>query len=719
MMMSDFPGFEWAVITVLVAWCGLFYGFLRMVLGKRQQTLTILLAGLIQGLVVLGILIILWNPCSRTTTPQTIPNRVLVVMDTSQSMSIADIPQGTRLSAATTSFSTHANTQGDRSPQFEILGLDTTLYRCQQCEQLTPSGSHSRLNPLLQGLSEENAAKSLKDVVGVLLFTDGQFEDSDLERAQRIWPDSLEPIIIGVGSPDELSDLRIVDVRTPARVPLGTVCPIDITVASSQAFHDPIQLDVLLDDLILETVTLPPKDWLFDQGQVQKTITCQWSMIQPGEHLLGARLAPHADDLIPTNNEGWTQVEVTEAPMFRVLLYSQRLSMQVGKLRRVLESDPTVMLDLCLDVIKNDHLARYAGLSRQSVAFPTDLEPYDLIVMATSQASQWNSALIDNLYDYVVHHGGGLLLLTDPVEPDALRWKQNRLRQLLPIIDPNSPSSDNSTAGMLHATPEALKLGMVTNTFFQTLDLPVHAWNLGSPKPASTTLFEVEQKPTVLMHRVGQGHVCLMGLSKLFQLYREDRHGGTLYELINPLIRRLAPQPGQESGMRVFAERMPGRTDDLTITAWIEERDHQALDNAEVLVSLNDQTIALIPLGQGQYQATVPYSGPQCLVVRAQAQSRGTYLGEAVTVTRLPSLRSEMSQTRLNEPLLKNLAQILEGQYLPLNEVDHTLFDRFQGRRQTRPIEKVTPQWPRWPIWAALCLLLCMGWTIRRSIGLG
>ncbi len=36
MMMSDFPGFEWAVITVLVAWCGLFYGFLRMVFGQTS-----------------------------------------------------------------------------------------------------------------------------------------------------------------------------------------------------------------------------------------------------------------------------------------------------------------------------------------------------------------------------------------------------------------------------------------------------------------------------------------------------------------------------------------------------------------------------------------------------------------------------------------------------------------------------------------------------------
>ncbi len=722
----DYPGHGWA-ISACVLVCGLVgFGFFRLFLVRRLHAAAILLAGILQGVCALWVLLVLWNPSAMQESSRYKRNRVLVVMDTSESMSIQDTGQGTRLDAAIASFETHAVPLESAGPEFQVLGLDATLYGCDQPAQLTRWGTHSRVEPLAKRLADlvtdGNASDPDHNVSGVVVMTDGQFEDTWHWPGTLSWPASLKSVVIGVGSPEVPSDVGVVDIRVPGRVARGSLCPIEISVTCTEASQKEVEMDVVLDDVIIERVLLDTHGWTYQQGRAQQVVTCQWPMNEPGQHILGARIAQDESDKNPANNEAWTLMEVIEPQTSRVLLYSRRMTSEVGKLRRVLADDTRVVLELCLDVIKDRRTSRKSSHSRLSVLFPyglAEFKRYDLIVMVTTDETQWNKTQIDHLYDYVAQHGGGLVVLAEASAEGVLAWQHEELQHLLPVTSTGLVLDEGPAVGILGPSQASLERRLFQGLSTERHDLPVLSWPLGRLKPATTSLAIVDQAPAVVVHRVGQGHVCAVGLSKLFQLYREDEAGGTLFDLVSTLVRLVSPEPGQNSGMRVFAERVPGEPGQLSVTAWVKDEAMMPVDQAVVLATWGDQTVGLTAMGQGRYRTIVPYTGPQSVVVRAEAQLQGEYLGESMAAVRLPAVRSEMSRIQLNESWLKDVSQAMQGEYVRLDDVDQSLFEQFEGRRALTPVVEVTPVWPSWIGLCVFCGLLCTGWSIRRSLGMG
>jgi hypothetical protein len=255
-----YPGHGWAVLIGTLACALVGLGFYRLFRDRRLHAVAIGLAGVLQGLCVVCVLLILCDPSALKETPHYTRNRVLVVMDTSESMSIEDTTQGTRLDAAIAAFETHATPDDDTGPQYQILGLDSSLYGCDQPDQLTRWGSHSRVAPLSQRLSEliadANGSASTETISGVVLMTDGQFEDAWHWPGDVEWPDGLKAVVVGVGSPNMPSDVGVTQVRVPARVSQGSLCPVEIAVSCTEDIQGPLMLDVVLDDVSIKRVTL-------------------------------------------------------------------------------------------------------------------------------------------------------------------------------------------------------------------------------------------------------------------------------------------------------------------------------------------------------------------------------------------------------------------------------------------------------------------------------
>jgi len=651
---------------------------------------------------------------------------VLVVMDTSESMSVQDMDQGTRLDAAIDTLTTCVSLFDTDGPEYQILGLDTGLYGCESPDQLIRWGSASRVRELSRRLSDLLADANDSDTTqapsGVVLMTDGQFEDMWQWPDHTAWPESLASVVIGVGSTSALTDVSVTELRVPRRVPQGSVCSVDIELSCTGDISDPVRMDVMLDDKTVHSVTVDATNWQFNRGQAQQIVTCQWPMKTTGRHVWGARITPGPNDRIRANNEAWSLMDVVERQSNRVLLYSQRATMNVGKLRHVLASDPRVILDVCLDVIKNRWLSRKSSQTAAGVRFPYDpneFSVYDLIVMVTSDDSQWDTTQINHLYDYVAKQGGGLILIADASKPGVLHWHQEQLRQLLPVTLPDITMQAEPALGVLSASQESRERRLFQGLSFEAHDLPVLSWPLGHAKPATSSVSVVDNKPAVCVHRVGQGQVCVVGLSKLFQLYREDQEGGLLFDLISTLVRLVTPEPSEHSNLRVFAERVGDRPDHLSVTAWVKDQTQQSVDGADVLVTLEAQVVSLTAMGRGRYHAVVPYTGPQSVVLHAEAQMQGQYLGESLSTVRLSSLQTEMSRVQLNEPMLQDLSRAMHGEYIHISDVEPSVFDRFEGRRVLTPIVKVTSVWPRWSALCVLCVLLCLGWSVRRSLGMG
>lgn len=718
----NYPGHVWAILAGTLVCAAVFFGFIRLFQVRRLHAPAICCAGLMQGLCALGLLVILWNPSAIQEIPRSVRNRVLVVMDTSQSMSIQDTDQGDRLNAAVQAFKIHAQADSDARPMYQVLGLDSTLYAC-TTDTLTRWGTHSRVGMLKQRLGEwmtdANETGQETDVTGLVLFSDGQFEDVGSGVSDMVWPQGFKAVVVGVGSALALADVGVVDVHVPGRVPKGSLCPIDVTVTSTQDVNEPLALDLILDDVVIEQALLEPGQWTAGEPQQQR-VTFQWPMQQTGQHVLGARISHMDGDRNSANDEAWTVLDVMEQQTSRVLLYTRRASLQVGKIRRVLEMDSQVVLDVCLDVIKDRRTALKAGQSSGAVSFPyepNEFKVYDLIVLVTSEPSVWDETQVRNLYGFVAEQGGGLIVVADSTGQGLFTDSRPMITRLLPVI--TTDMTTGPALGGLAPSREALDRRWFQADSFGFQDGPVLAWPLGQLKPAAWDLARVNDQPALSLHRVGKGHVCVVGLSKLFQLYREDRSGGVLSTLFSALVRAAAPQPDTASGLCVFAERVPGLADRIWVTARIEAQADRFVDDATVLVTLNGQVWSLSAMGQGWYRVEVPYSGPHSLVIHAEAQAQGGYLGTCDTAVRLPSVRDEMSDIQLNKSGLKDLSKAIHGEYVHVNDVDRSVFDRFDARKTLQPEIEVDSLWPRWMVLCVLSILLCASWMIRRSLGMG
>ncbi len=137
-----------------------------------------------------------------------------------------------------------------------------------------------------------------------------------------------------------------------------------------------------------------------------------------------------------------------------------------------------------------------------------------------------------------------------------------------------------------------------------------------------------------------------------------------------------------------------------------------------MLLSVGDQAVTMEPAGEGRYTAELDLGSAESVVATAQAEQNGTFLGERTIAANLPPVRNEMSETDLDEPFLKALAQRLGAKYLHIDDVDNKIAGTFTAKQQIGTTQEITSAWPRWPLLLLLCLLLSIKWFLRRSIGL-
>jgi hypothetical protein len=243
-------------------------------------------------------------------------------------------------------------------------------------------------------------------------------------------------------------------------------------------------------------------------------------------------------------------------------------------------------------------------------------------------------------------------------------------------------------------------------------------YQIGAVKPAAMTFATVADVPVVSMHRLGRGRVCLLNASKLFTLYREDREGGALSELICSLVAYLGRTPAQGAGVELFVERMAEDPRRIAFNAYVVDKSFQPVTGANVLLTAGERVVGMEPTGRGYYRATLDWGLAQSLVATAQAEFNGVFLGERTIAANLPPVRDEMSCVDLDEPFLRALAERVRARYVHIDDLDDKATKLFIPRRQIGITESVTSLWPRWPVLAILCLLLSAGWFIRRAIGL-
>jgi len=747
MIFANYPG-HFIVIFLLAVSAGLVVLAFRCREMQKEQirSYKFLLMGLRYASILI-LLVILWNPSRYKLVDQVARNSVLALFDTSRSMSVIEQQDSTRLDKAVEFFNNTFRPGDKKGPEYTILGFDNHVYHSGSTQLLKRWGTGTDMQSVFAAIGKydiadsgdsdktENTAEAAdgghdrnarsSKTKGAVIFTDGRADEASLATYVPLVRDDFPIVIVGVGSRKDVPDIGIKSIKSPARASIDSIYTVEVVVSAVNPGKDPVVVELLEDDEVIEEKQIDPEIFSGESAKEKKDVTVEFSISADslGSHSFLARARPIKNEVNRDNNIRGAIVEVVETEKLRVLFYTQAANFNVGKIRQVLARDHRIQLDFGLDAIKTLGLSADASKKLGYVRLPENSEgfnKYGIIILGHCLLDNLTSEQIDGLYSFVVNRGGGLILLPGRGDFGPGHWKNPGIKALYPVIfEQDDPKLWPPNPRRIELTTEALSGNIITPDDLQQYDIEVSAfYRIAGVKPAASTFAESGDIPLITLHRVGRGRVCLLNISRLFLLYREDEQGGLLYKLVSGLISNIGTTPEPAAGIELFAERTDSQSDKVRFNARVCDNSFSPVEQANVLLNIKEQVVAMEPTGKGYYIAEIDNVEIDTVIAKAQAELGGIFLGERTIAVNLPPRQTEMSDTQVNEQFMQTLAERINGKYIHADEISTDITKIFDAQTHIGTTRSMTSIWPRWLLFMVLCIILSMEWFLRRKKGL-
>ena len=752
MIFVNYPGHFIACLLIIALGVLVFFAFRSDELKKAKLKRYRLPLALLQYISIFILLLILWDPSRTKVNEEITKNSVLTLFDTSESMSIVEEGKVTRLDKAIDIFNKRFNPSDSEGPNYQVFGFDRKFYRSGTSDFLRRWGSETNMHSIISMLHKYNVTEETdkteeddqtdifytsesinkkqvgnkNSIAGAVIFTDGQADDKNLDSYLPVQGEKFKVLLVGIGSRKPQSDIAIKSINAPSRVAIETAYKVQVTVSVKNAQDQPVIIELLKDDFVIDSKQLPSDIFIRKNKKViTNNITIDFTLGAEslGDCVLSVRAKALENEVNLANNIRSTMVEVVEQTKLKVLFYSQWASFDIGKIRQALARDSKIQLDLAFDVVKAPILSDEAYRRSSYVKLPDnreDFNKYDVIILGSCNLDNFTIAQLDSLYSFVVDRGGGLILLPGKDESGPTAWMNEKARALIPVIfNSDELSVEQYNSGKIEFTLEGIDSKVISPEMLEEYDEPVSTYYpLIKTKPAATTLAHVEDKPVISVHRVGRGRICLLNLSKLFHLYREDLEGGLLNKLMAGLTSYVGRIKNLEAGVGLFAERSTDQTNKIKFNAYVCDKSFEPVTGANVLLNIGEDVSVMNELGGGYYITEIENIKDQSIIATAQAEVNGIFLGEKTIAVNLPPIRDEMANVDFDETFLRTLAKRMNARYFYAEDINEDVRQIYKAHARQYSSHRMTSIWPNWLLLIMLCTILSFSWFLRRAVGL-
>lgn len=680
---------------------------------------------------------------------------LIVIVDTSTSMSRTDAPDGQpRLKHAADGI-LRAELLDELARKFKLrlFAFDRTAYPLDAATSASPNlvglaaegsttdfaASYGAAKDLLAAASDER----LPDGAGrrVLMVTDG-VDHGGTDFAEVAERDGVIVDVLPVGAASESRPERatVVDVQTPSRVLLASETKFTALVRRGDDGAATYELVMFEDDK--EAVR---RDAAFAAGVREQLVELAHRPTETGlrryEFELvpqGAQPAARASDAEPRYG---VDVQVIDDKL-EVLVLEDRWRWDFKYLKRVLEDDPsfhfTAMLarggSAFLQMGEPDSKADLAGFPQSRA----DLELFDVIVLGDVRPTRWPAKLAGAIADAVIEDGKSLIVVAGPALGEFAKIPE--LNALLPVelsVDSASPVEGPLEVRL---TPEGARSGPFTEAGKSNVGPLPSIDRIYAPlrkRPAAAVLVEAAAKangagPLIVMAEqpVGRGRVLYVGTDALWKwqtLPAADEDGRTPYErLWQQTLRAFAPQRSATTALRLAADRSRYQSGDRVLLR-AQSPPHlgdspRKLEASVVLPDGRRLPLAFEqdPAAADAQLATFDVSAPGRYRISATAtaddQAGGGIVAQASTAIDVVAGGSEADDREVDHAALARLAARTGGRVVDL--ADRATWPA-PANGQVAQVE--TPYtanlWDNLLLPALLCVVLGIDWLIRMLRG--
>lgn len=688
------------------------------------------------------------------TTMQAAPQETYlgVLIDDSQSMSIADLPGGQSRQAAIGETFFEDGIIDELSEFFQIrtFRFDGQTQRINGMEGLSEEGTASSVNQALRYVDDQLNGLRLG---GLVLVTDGADNgDSDPINAAQDFGNRRIPIFtVGVGQEDIPQDIGIVDVTAAKTVLEGSVFNVQVDVNHQGFEGQEVGLSIRDGEEIVatEVVTLGAEG-------VARRFDLELTPERPELIVYDLQIELQSGEIIEQNNSYSFLVDNTEKPPLDVLYIEGHPRNEYKFIRRAVQGDDSIRLATYLQTGPEKYY-------RQGIESPTelaegfpaskeDLYAYEAIVLGDIEESFFNDDQLQMIDEFVAERGGGFLM-SGMVDEEFI---DTPIADILPVTIVEENFLPGHLRGGIrrgdHPTAELFYPRLTNNGEFSPLlrlsgedSLNENFWRqlpelqgvyvTGRIKPGATVLLEHpvlqyqnQPLPIVAQQRYGSGRSVSVTTASTWRwqmmMHSEDQSHETIWR---QLLRWLAVSAPERITIE-FDREFYNVGDEVNVTALVLNDQYEPDNDATLWMQTTDplDQVSDVPMEwnieeDGVYRAnfTVEEEGVFSLLVDVASAAGDAAVDASEKRTAFvvtPSLR-EYTNAEMDAGLLGRIADASGGSYFNLSDVNGLPESvEFTPNAYSREVQ--IDLWDQPWLLALLILLLCIDWISRRMKGL-
>jgi uncharacterized membrane protein len=695
-------------------------------------------------LAIVLIVLLLFRPILTLQTETVDRHRLLLLVDTSASMSTADDPSGsTRWDQVRGKIEQWWPQLGS---QFDVELMEfsdqaRSLEDIDALTQLQPTGRATSLTRALQA-----ARKQVHGTAGtVMLLTDG-IHNAAGDPVQTARQSGLTIHTIGVGSnlrnSPSFRDVWITNLDCPPQLVLANRALLTAAVESVGFDRRVVKVQLEEDGKVIEQT-----DLTLTGSRGPQSVKFEFLPTKRGPHSYTIRIPPLKEEAIQKNNQRTALTQVVDIGI-RVLYLEGALRAEYGALvERFLSRDPDIEFCALVQVRRNEFVQRTNIKDFKLDAIPSDpaiLKRFNVFILGNLDSTFLKPAQTAALIE-AVREGGGLVMLggTNGLGPGG--YGGTALEGILPVKVGTRDIGQVTESFLPMLTVEGRNHLIFTNIagFFPSPGIEPKEKGLPpllgcvrveDARPSATVLayygIDKDAKtgmPVLAVQPVGKGRTAVFtgDTTRVWhQVPRALGEESPFTRFWGQLVRWLANRTeAVGSGASVIAQtpRAYYQPDTpIPISALVRDKQGEGASKVKVQarIKMPDQEHAVIPLTEhggsiGLYEGKFDpkISGPYEFVVEAEVGDATVRSDKLIFEVGRPNL--EFDRLDLDDRLLMSVAEASGGKYFHISTADRLLemLQRQEQRRQVYLEQKL--YWPV-PFWVILVGALALEWGLRK-----
>ena len=705
---------------------------------RRRATLIALRAATLVLLVAFLLRPVIYVPAPSAST-----GLVAILVDVSRSMRIADAgaggPAATRIERAA-AVVRDLQQQLGQGFQTELVTFGESVAKG-NVDQLAADARRSDLSGALSALADRYRQRRL---AGIVVISDGgDTAGQEAGSAKRV---SVPVFAVGVGDARAARDREVLNVT--AGEPLFSDSSIDLSVSAVSHGYgtDPIEIRVTENGRPVDVRRLAPSA---DGAPVHEVFTVSPPSATPTVYSIELPVA--SGELAAENNVRRILVP-PQGRKRRLLLVEGAPGFEHTFLKRALQRDTGLEVDSVIRKGRNeegrDTFIVQAAASRSAAladGYPIKREQlftYDGIVFGNIAADFFTRDQLTMTADFVSERGGGLLVL-GARSFDRAGLVGTPLEEVLPV-DFTDRRSDLGRAGGGSAPPvngivltsdgaahPATRLAVTleeSKKKWAQLPPMASATALGSPRAGAQVLAVTsgggrEVRPAIVAQRYGLGRSMVFAGEASWRWRMLLPSADNTFELAwRQMTRWLAAGAGDAVEIAPASVTLPGTTETLSVLVRNEE--FRPIGDAEVVLRVKEpggqersMSAALSDPKEGRYSVAVRFDQAGVYGIAADVRRAQRSLGSATRPLLVGGVDLEMAEPRLNEAVLRRIAEPTGGAYVPAVDAGRLPALIRSADTEAPPME-MRDIWDNGWTLAMIIALLAAEWVVRRRSGL-